>query len=286
MATTVLKQFLISQLDELNSLKTQLCMSYTLLPASISRTPRKTSKATAATNKHHTSTVAEKLPELFGRDLETSIDLIIKEYTHDLDLALDRPLTASQEQQTMTRNVKSITMEDTFDIYDRSSTIYVDMRSEQEQMDAVMQQVDLVTGRGMDFPLFPFDNNDEHAFALPQPFADFFARSEERTTPSKRPHQDDELSVNEQARSQNPTGGDQFAEGGDRPVISGSDALDVSPRKRARTSIDAMDARVQEELHRQTTDDTNQLPRLFDESMHDLLAPVAQLPEQQGFLFL
>ena len=139
----------------------------------------------------------ENLPDLLGQDIDTSIDVLIREHSKELEKALEMSLAHNRAYEGVPR--LNITMEDTFDIYDTSAIIRIDMTEQYAETDNVMTRVDLVTGAS----LLPVSNIlEENALAdkenkrpimMPDTSSNFAAKS--MATPPLR-----ERSQNERAR--------------------------------------------------------------------------------------
>jgi hypothetical protein len=262
-------------------------MSYTLqakekVEAEAAKTPRKngvskrTGKAktpAAAVSDRSAITQHENLPDLLGRDMDTSIDMIIQEQTKKLESALERSFISNKQY----RQTKPITMEDTFDVYDMSTLIYVDMSAQNEDMDAIMQQVDIVTGWGLE--------NQEECMPPPlyhhQTFAELFQAnhsSDKTGSRTKEALNDEKSPSSERAR---------LAIQNEDRGMANENRLDqnnnnVSPKER-RESVDRMDwvnVFLQQE---ETEENTNNaagafpIPELYQESVMDIM-PLSDAP--------
>jgi hypothetical protein len=290
--------------EELECLRDQLCRSYSLKAKEIAateKTPRKQEikRARATESDRKALTTRENLPDLLGRDIDTSIDMIIKEHTKELESALDRSFMSNKQQ----RQLKSITMEDTFDVYDLSTTIYVDMSEQNADMDAIMQQVDFVTGKRLQPPFMSIDDETtwiQNQENMPPPlyehqaFADLFQsnRRDEKTLRDTDGNvvtydlnmsaSHNEINMSEKARLSTH---DHSATG-----ITTENLLEQkgSPDKR-RESIDRMDwvnAFLQQEDKDLNATPAGEypIPELYQESMMDIM-PLPQAPIDKGYFF-
>jgi hypothetical protein len=246
-------------------------------------------------------TQRETLPDCFDT---SQIENFIQQQTREFENVLDRSLAVPSATNNDTRHVQSITMDDTYDVYDRSShgLIYVDMSEEHAATDRIMQEVDFVTGMRVMPPILSTiserDENQENTPpALPgQPhFLDMF----EVRPPSTVDHTF--VSTSKKSDESVPSRREPFRETNERtclsmqpqPVIqpANPDLLNVNKRRATRDSIDSLNR--EQFLQQQAAAGANQtiafgemtmepgflpMPELYQESMMDMPPPPPPFP--------
>ncbi len=255
------------------------------LPGTVERTVTGVADRTAITQR-------ENLPELFARDGELSIDMMIEEHTKELESALERSFITNQQQ----RHAKSITMEETYDIYDRTATIFVDMDLQNVELGSVLdigaetRLPKILTTICEERTEFEERENVPPVIIEPTPFADLFqvepvheqtmlqattrtlgaSSSSTNLAVSSRSGREAfrELSANERARL-------SMASHHTLTV----DAADISKGK-PRGSLGQM-TRLEQELQQSVMGETmhvtlgiQPLPDLYDETMMDMLPQI------------